>query len=86
MERTWIYILAAFAIGFLFGMVLETIIDNKTIREQAEELRQVKGLYAVSKHELNRERELRKKAESKPAEVNILDRRDIQAGELFKKF
>ena len=86
MERTWIYILAAFAIGFLFGMVLETIIDNKTIREQAEELRKVKNLYIGCKNNLDVERELRKKAESKPAEVNILDRRDIQAGELFKKF
>ena len=86
MERTWVYILAAFAIGFLFGMVLEAIIDNKTIREQAEELRNIKNLYIRKTNELDVERELRKKAESKPAEVNILDRRDIQAGELFKKF
>ena len=34
---TIIYIIGALAIGFLFGMILELIIDSKTIRELQED-------------------------------------------------
>lgn len=34
---TIIYIIGALAVGFLFGMILELIIDSKTIRELQED-------------------------------------------------
>ena len=34
---TIIYIIGALAVGFIFGMILELIIDSKTIRELQED-------------------------------------------------
>ena len=34
---TIIYIIGALAVGFLFGMILELIIDSRTIRELQED-------------------------------------------------
>ena len=79
MEATWIYILAAFSIGFLFGMVLEAFIDNKAIREQAEINRRLR--------EKNRRLlETAQAPKNTPTQINILDRRGIEADELFKTF
>ena len=80
MEATWIYILAAFSIGFLFGMVLEAFIDNKAIREQAEINRRLR--------EKNRRLldEIAQAPKNEPAQVHILDHRGIEADELFKTF
>lgn len=41
---TIIYIIGALAIGFLFGMILELIIDAKTIRELQEDNRRLRLL------------------------------------------
>lgn len=43
-QSTMVYILAVFAIGFLFGMILETFIDTKTIREQTAENNELRVL------------------------------------------
>ena len=41
---TIIYIIGALAVGFLFGMILELIIDSKTIRELQEDNHRLKLL------------------------------------------
>ena len=41
---TIIYIIGALAVGFLFGMILELIIDAKTIRELQDDNRRLRLL------------------------------------------
>ena len=72
---TIIYIIAALAVGFLIGMILELIIDARTIRELQEDNRRVKM-----------ELELIQKEKRQPQTVEILDRRSIETGNLFKPF
>ena len=72
---TIIYIIAALAVGFLIGMILELVIDAQTIRELQEDNRRVKM-----------ELELLQKEKRQPQTVEILDRRSIDAGNLFTPF
>ncbi|MBQ1296330.1 MAG: hypothetical protein IIY21_19950 [Clostridiales bacterium] len=72
---TIIYIIAALAVGFLIGMILELVIDAQTIRELQEDNRRVKM-----------ELELLQKEKKQPQTVEILDRRSIDAGNLFTPF
>ena len=59
-----IYILAAFVVGILFGTIIETGIDANQIRQQAEELRKLRGLNHIYRNELAKFR--------KPEEIEIL--------------
>ena len=61
--------------GFLIGMILELVIDAQTIRELQEDNRRVKM-----------ELELIQKEKRQPQTVEILDRRSIDAGNLFTPF
>lgn len=61
--------------GFLIGMILELVIDAQTIRELQEDNRRVKM-----------ELEMIKKEKRQPQTVEILDRRSIDAGNLFTPF
>lgn len=72
---TIIYIIAALAVGFLIGMILELVIDAQTIRELQEDNRRVKM-----------ELEMIQKEKRQPQTVEILDRRSIDAGNLFTPF
>ena len=72
---TIIYIIGALAVGFLIGMILELVIDAQTIRELQEDNRRVKM-----------ELELLQKEKKQPQTVEILDRRSIDAGNLFTPF
>lgn len=72
---TIIYIIAALAVGFLIGMILELVIDAQTIRELQEDNRRVKM-----------ELELLQKEKKQPQTVEILDRRSIDTGNLFTPF
>lgn len=72
---TIIYIIGALAVGFLIGMILELVIDAQTIRELQEDNRRVKM-----------ELELIQKEKKQPQTVEILDRRSIDAGNLFTPF
>ena len=72
---TIIYIIGALAVGFLIGMILELVIDAQTIRELQEDNRRVKM-----------ELELLQKEKRQPQTVEILDRRSIDAGNLFTPF
>ena len=90
-ERVAIFILAAFVIGFLFGMVLETLIDTKTIREQTVESNKQKVIINQQRHEIARLKEensglheIIKNAANAP--IHILDHRDVQASQLFNNF
>ncbi|MBQ1572870.1 MAG: hypothetical protein IIZ78_17200 [Clostridiales bacterium] len=72
---TIIYIIGALAVGFLIGMILELVIDAQTIRELQEDNRRVKM-----------ELEMIQKEKRQPQTVEILDRRSIDAGNLFTPF
>jgi len=72
---TIIYIIAALAIGFLIGMILELVIDAQTIRELQEDNRRVKM-----------ELEMIQNEKTQPQTVEILDRRSIETGNLFTPF
>lgn len=61
--------------GFLIGMILELVIDAQTIRELQEDNRRVKM-----------ELEMIQKEKRQPQTVEILDRRSIDAGNLFTPF
>ena len=72
---TIIYIIAALAVGFLIGMILELVIDAQTIRELQEDNRRVKM-----------ELEMLQKEKRQPQTIEILDRRSIETGNLFTPF
>lgn len=91
MQSTMVYILAAFAIGFLFGMILETFIDTKTIREQTAENNELRVLNDKQGKEIVKLRyeneELgRLAATPKPHVVEVRDYRQTKDGEYFKTF
>lgn len=72
---TVIYIIAALAVGFLIGMILELVIDAQTIRELQEDNRRLKM-----------ELEMIQNEKREPQTVEILDRRSIETGNLFTPF
>ena len=51
---TIIYIIGALALGFLFGMILELMIDARTIREMQDENRRLRLL---NQHIANQEKD-----------------------------
>lgn len=69
-----VYIMAALAIGFLAGMIVETFVDNKTICDLKDENRML------------RDENQNLKAQPATQTIEILDRRGIEADELFKPF
>ena len=69
-----IYVLGALLIGFLLGITTENIYKVNQIR-----------IYQDRLHKSEKEKEqLRAQLDSKP--IEILDRRSVQAGNLFKPF
>ena len=73
---TLIYVTGALAIGFLLGITAENLYKANQIRIYQDRLR---------KSEQEKER-LRTQLEGKPQTVEILDRRSVQAGNLFEPF
>ena len=69
-----IFILGSLGVGILTGMILELLIDNSTI----EALREQNHRLKLENTQL--------RSEAKPQTIEVLDRRSIEAGELFKPF
>ena len=73
---TFIYVLGALLIGFLLGITTENVYKVNQVR-----------IYQDRLHRSEQEKEaLRKQLNSKPQTVEILDRRSVQAENLFKPF
>ena len=73
---TFIYVLGALLIGFLLGITTENVYKVNQVR-----------IYQDRLHRSEQEKEaLRKQLDSKPQTVEILDRRSVQAENLFKPF
>lgn len=71
---TLIYVLGVLLIGFLLGITTENVYKANQIRVYQDRL-----------HKSEKEKEqLRAQLDSKP--IEILDRRSVQAGNLFKPF
>lgn len=71
---TIIYFVGVLAVGFIAGLIVELGIDSNTINELREHNNKLK----LENAQLRRE--------AKPQTIEVLDRRSIEAGELFKPF
>ena len=71
---TIIYMIGVLAVGFIAGLIVELGIDSGTINELREHNNKLK----LENAQLRRE--------AKPQTIEVLDRRSIEVGELFKPF